>query len=167
MPKLEAVAAKGERVRKVSRHDFTVDKQDAMARALALVVTPGRSEAVVKLTNTGAHHALPTGRPEQRLKLELIWSDESGKPVGEEVRLFARQLVDAEGAPAPSFRAVRESDDRRLRHGETWQEGFSRPGSARSVKVRVLYESFDPAFSDLLGTPDSLVLLERTEALSP
>jgi len=73
MPPLRAVAAKGEQIRTVSRHDFHPDKASALAEAFSLrwSVLPDVRAAQIELVNDGAGHHLPTGRPERRLVLEV------------------------------------------------------------------------------------------------
>src|SRR5206468_1417567 len=73
MPRFDAVAAKGERERTVAHHDFHAD----LTRAVSLKLGAERGELKVELNNTGADHALPTGRPERRLKLEVSFFDKA------------------------------------------------------------------------------------------
>lgn len=167
MPPMRAVAAKGEQVRSVSRHDFHPDKRAALEKALSLrfAVDSGRKQAKVSLTNDGAGHHLPTGRPERRLVLELEWRDAADAPLTVERREYGRRLVDAEGALAPSFLAVKEAEDVRLVSGAAREETFSIPSKARSAQVRLRYERFDAQLASVFGRSEPLLILERREAL--
>ncbi len=171
MPSLRAHAAKGEKLRSVSRHDFHPDKAQALRGALTLrreASAPG--ELALSLVNDGAAHHLPTGRPERRLLWTVAFEDGEGRKVGAaSSRSFGRVLVDATGAPSVSFRAVREERDERLARGEarTWQ--LQVPDGARTAKVQVLYQRFDEALASAFGAAQTgpLLILERREALSP
>lgn len=165
MPGLRDRAARGEKIRSVSRHGFSSDKAKALAEALKLSVQVSHGEAQVGLTNAVADHDLPTGRPERRLKVSLDWMGKDGKPVAHQEHFFGRMLVDADGAPSPSFLAVREAQDDRLHPGETWHHTFPRVEGARSLSVRLEYFRFDPALSAFFGPVAPVKVAEREEAL--
>lgn len=165
MPGFQAEAAKGERVRPVSHHDFSPDKAKALAGALELTVKVSRGQTAIALENVGAHHALPTGRPERRLRLELTWIDANGHALSQQEHQFGRTLVDGSGALSPSFAAVRQQADDRLQAGATWRGTFAPVSGARKVAVRLYYDPFDRALAAYFGNTESTLVVERTEAL--
>jgi hypothetical protein len=164
MPSFTAIAAKGEGTRAVARHDFKGDRKAALASAIGLVLTTGPREVTVSLTNTGASHALPTGRPERRLRLEVEWSGKAG-PIATEVRSYGRQLAGADGGLAPSFLATGQRADERLVRGQTRRELFAVPTGASRVMVRLWYEPFDRQLQRFFGTSEPQLIVERAEAL--
>jgi hypothetical protein len=165
MPSFKAVAAKGEKLRSVSRHDFSQDRPRALAEAIELELHVSAAEAKLELTNTGAAHALPTGRPERRLRLELEWQGRSGLRLASEERLYGRVLVGADGLPAPSFLAQAQGSDVRLFRGKALRELFPRPKAAAWVSIRLWYEPFDSRLAKYFEASTPVLILERREAL--
>jgi hypothetical protein len=165
MTAFTAIAAKGEKQRVVARHDFKGDRKRALAEAIALQVSVGKTEAIVALTNTGASHALPTGRPERRLRLEVEWVGKAGNPLGTEERLFGRVLADGDGGLAPSFHATQQLSDDRLVRGQARREQFALPPGASKLMLRLWYEPFDRKLQPFFGPSESLLIVERVEAL--
>jgi hypothetical protein len=163
MPTFTAVAAKGEKERTVGHHDFHGDLERAIA--MKLVTAPG--ELKVELINTGADHALPTGRPERRLLLALEWLDKDGRVLDSPEQRFGRFLVDASSAPAASFTAQRELADTRLFPKRPRVAAFRAPRGAVKVHAGLWYEAFDPQLAALFGVTsvEKKLVVERTEAL--
>lgn len=143
LPAFKAIAAKGEKERRVAHHDFGADSPGRLAAAVALKVEAAKGAASVELSNTGAHHALPSGRPEQALRLEVRFLDKAGAELPEpQQRRLARELLDDKGAPATGFTAVREGRDGRLFPGRPFKERFAAPTNSTRVQVRLWYEPF-------------------------
>jgi len=163
MPTFTAVAAKGEKERTVAHHDFHAD----LGRAVEMKLATAPSELKVELLNTGADHALPTGRPERRLLLSLDWLDKGGAVLGSPEQRFGRFLVDASFAPAASFTAQREVADTRLFPHKPLVASFRAPKGAVKAHVQLWYEAFDPGLAPLFGSsvPEKKLVVERTEAL--
>ena len=158
LPAFKAIAAKGEKERRVAHHDFGADSPARLAGALLLKVEATKATASVELSNTGAHHALPSGRPEQALRLEVRFLDRAGAELPEpSKRRLGRELLDDKGAPATGFTAVREGRDGRLFPGRPFKERFPAPTNATRVQVRLWYEPF--------GEGEPQLVMETSKAL--
>ena len=155
MPTFKAIAAKGEKERKVAHHDFGADSGDRLQAAVTLRLAAQKGAVLVELSNTGAQHALPTGRPEQALKVELTFLDKGGAPLETVTRRLARALVDAQGRPADGFTAAREEQDTRLVPGRPFSERLPAPPNTARARARLWYEPF------ATGEP---TLVKETEA---
>ncbi len=162
MPGFKAIAAKGEKERPVSHHDF-----GPRADAVTMKVIAAKGALDVELLNSGADHALPTGRPERRLLLEVAWLDAKGEKLSAEQRRFGRVLVDAAGKAAPSFLAVKEASDNRLLPKKPAKESFKPVAGAVKAWVRLWWEPFDPALAVSFDATSSAprLMSERREAL--
>ncbi|MFT3843157.1 MAG: multiheme c-type cytochrome [Myxococcaceae bacterium] len=168
MPGFSAIAAKGEKVRPVAHHDFGGAQGKAPALAAALQVETKHSPMglTVTLSNHGVPHALPTGRPERRLRLEVHWKGAGDEALGDLDRGFGRMLVDADGKPAPSFLAAKVQSDFRLFDGKPVMQRFQAPPKAAAAVVQVFYEPFDPELSAWFPKAERVLVLERREALT-
>lgn len=166
MPNLRAAAAKGEATRSVSRHDFGADKSKVLSAAIDLSLDSskanGGSQAVIRIENTGAGHALPTDLPERRLRLVITASDGQAEEVHRTERAFGRLLLDAKGTIAPFFRAVREGADTRLQPGVAQTVTVPLPPRAAQVTAQLFYERFDPRLQDVYGQMTPELVMERS-----
>jgi hypothetical protein len=155
MPKAQAEAAKGERVRQVAHHGFGGEKAAALEAAVRLdlrvVRTPAGPVGRAQLHHQGGGHPLPTGLPERRLLLVLEAAGAGGQVLARQERRYGRRLVDAQGNPAPFFQAVREEGDERLVPGEPRVEELALPRGTQRVSATLLYERFDPALAEVYG----------------
>lgn len=168
MPGFSAIAAKGEKVRPVSHHDFggAQGKAQSLAAAVQLELKRDKGGLVVSVASHGAAHALPTGRPERRLRLEVHWKGPNDEALGDDEKLFGRRLVDASAKLAPSFLAVREDADTRLVEGKPQEQRFTAPKKAAAALVQLFYEPFDPELSAWFPKAERVLVLERREALT-
>jgi hypothetical protein len=116
------------------------DELTKTALAAELSADSSGDELVVrlKLSNKGAGHALPAGLPSRQLLIEVTALAQDGSPLASTSETLARQLVDAQGAPAPFFAAHHLASDTRLQAGERRKFEFSlvAPGAKR-VRVRI------------------------------
>lgn len=128
MPAFKAIAAKGEKERSVAHHDFGALTKGGLAAAVKLKVEPARGAVTVELSNTGAHHALPTGRPENALRLDVELYDAAGKSLETASRRLERSMANG--------------TDSRLKPGRAFKEAFKAPANAARAAVRLWYEPF-------------------------
>jgi hypothetical protein len=101
---------------------------------------------VVKLTNRGAGHYVPTGSPLRQLILELTADAYSGRHFSEQ-RIYRRTVADRSGSVLNRedlvfVKGARLVTDTRLAPGETKTETFSFPiprGTQTRVRARLYY----------------------------
>jgi hypothetical protein len=125
MPAGRAALAVGSPVRDgVPHHGMLGVASDLRRRALALEVASRDDAAAdrlvvdVTLTNAGAGHHVPAGLPERRLAVRVAVGGEL------QTRELGRVLVDAAGAEAPFWRAVRVASDTRIAPRAAWRGRF-------------------------------------------
>jgi hypothetical protein len=84
---------------------------------------------IVKLTNAGAGHYVPTGSPLRQLILKVRFEPYGGAPAVTQERVFARTVVDQKGAavqmePAAFLKGAKVVKDTRIAPRETRTETF-------------------------------------------
>ncbi len=150
-------------------HAFPGASPELLRRAATVTVAAG-PETVVKISNTGAGHAIPTGPVLRQVVLEVRFLDRTGAQVGDvSTRVLARVLGDDDGhAPVPPWRATRVVRDTRLSPGETRAFSFPTPAGAASSVARLVYRRAPPAIAQRLGVADLPLLrpyeMARAEA---
>ena len=142
MPTEKALIATGSPMRTgVPHHGLFGKAGELRQRAVQLEVSSkldaGGTSIEVKLTNTGAGHAIPAGIPERKIIVRVKALDARGAEVGHDERSLGRVVVDAAGAEVPFWKAVKVGSDTRIAPGATWQDHFSLPEAA-SVEVAVV-----------------------------
>ncbi len=106
---------------------------DQLNKAIRATLDAGRKgdkfEVVVKLTNSGAGHFVPTGSPLRKLILEVRAEPYGGQSFHDQ-RLYMRRVADQKGAPVERehfafLRGAKVLEDTRLAPKETRTETFS------------------------------------------
>ena len=117
---------------------------DQLNRAIHTSLTAERKgdklEVILKLTNVGAGHFVPTGSPLRKLILE-VRAEPYGGQVYQEQRVYMRRVADQKGSPAEHehfafLKSAKVLEDTRLAPKETRTEKFSFP-IPRGKQVRV------------------------------
>jgi hypothetical protein len=108
-------------------------------------------KVVVKLTNAGAGHYVPTGSPMRKLILEVRLDPFGEGPAFHEERVYARKITDQKGAMLQrehlSFlKGAKVAEDTRLAPKETRTETFSfeLPAGKRARVEASLYYFYSP-----------------------
>jgi hypothetical protein len=105
-----------------------------------------------RITNTGAGHPLPAGLPGRRIVVRATTLGDGGREIARQERTYARVLVDAAGAEAPFYAAVRVQDDSRLPPEQPRAEHFSFSSRGiEEVRIEVLEHALSPAIAERLG----------------
>jgi hypothetical protein len=142
----------------------------AVRASLVLQRTADRVHVDVSIENARAGHSIPTGLPERRIRVDAVTTDEHGAVAAKAEAAYGIHLVDAEGRPAPFFKAARQIRDDRLRPKETRVEHFTlaAPREGRLV-VRIVWNALDPDIARSLGieSPASDVLAEASIPIGP
>ena len=128
----------------VPHHGLLGDTGELRKRALAATATvhakDGHVEIDVVVRNKGAGHRVPTGSPGRRIVVRATAGD--GGPVAEYA--FGRFLVDADGHPAPWFRATRVDHDNRIPpKGSATAHLTLEAGSAHVVELVIEWQAMD------------------------
>jgi nitrate/TMAO reductase-like tetraheme cytochrome c subunit len=110
------------------------------------VIEPGRkAKAVVKVTNVGAGHYLPTGLTDVRqMWLEVKALDASGKEIAGTRHEYGTVFKDAKGNyPAQIWDAVAIQSDDRIppRESSTDEVAFTMPDGAVTIQAALYYRS--------------------------
>jgi hypothetical protein len=164
MPAGRAALAVGSPVRAgVPDHGMLGAASDLRRRALALEVSSHDDAAAdrfvvdVTLTNATAGHHVPAGLPERRIAVRAT--------VGEEIqtRELGRVLVDAAGAEAPFWRAVRVASDTRIAPRAAWRARFEFHARG-AVAVEVVERSLSDGVARELGVEVEEHALVRARA---
>ncbi len=141
---------------------------DQLGFGLGIETEAATDELVLRLSNAAAGHLLPTGDPERFILVEVDFSDDAGRRVGETYRERIGQIW--EWWPEP-----RKLADNRLAPLEVREVRIPRPMAAESWALvatsrRISAEALE--FHDLAGYPASRVTHQRrgdfpTRAPSP
>jgi Cytochrome c554 and c-prime len=144
------------RVKKVASHEINLHEMpgshsiEQLNKALRTQLTATHDgnhlRVIVKLTNRGAGHSVPTGSPLRKLILEVRANPYSGSAFRQE-RVFQRTVVDQKGKvlnlePLAFVKAARVLSDTRLAANETRTEIFDFPvpqGVLTQVEVNLYY----------------------------
>src|SRR5690606_34464745 len=102
---------------------FMAEAGDLRRKALSLDVRASAQaeddlKVSVRLKNR-AGHGLPSGFPGRQVVVTVRAEDAAGATQAQAQRVFARKLVDAQGAEVPFHRAVNVAEDSRLASRET------------------------------------------------
>lgn len=167
MAAFDAPAAKGEKTRSVTRHDFGVDRSAALGASISVAFErPAGKPAQVTLLNHAAGHALPTDFPDRRLHLTVTF-EKDGQPLRSEERWYGRTLVNDAGETVPFFLATRELKDTRLLPDVPRTESFPVAQGSASARVTLEYVRFDPALIPTYGAlPAPAVLFDKSFPLA-
>jgi hypothetical protein len=164
MPVGRAALAIGSPVRAgVPDHGMLGAASDLRRRALALEVSSHDDAAVdrfvvdVTLTNATAGHHVPAGLPERRIAVRVTVGDEV------QTRELGRVLVDAAGAEAPFWRAVRVASDTRIAPRAAWRARFEFHARG-AVAVDVVERSLSDGVARELGVEVEEHALTRVRA---
>jgi hypothetical protein len=139
-----------------SDHGLFGPNDDLRSRAirLALDVRPVGSalEVELEVRNAGAGHSLPGGLPGRRIVVRTATFGQDGEELSRDERIYAKILVDADGAEVPFYAADRVQSDTRLAADERRQERFSFPGDGvAEVRVEVTAAALSGAVAEALG----------------
>lgn len=148
-------------------HDFPGAAPALLARAATLAIETRGQEVIVTVKNVGAGHGLPTGSALRQIRLDVVFTDKTGRRVGDnstdKAALFARLLQDKEGrTPAPPWRAVGVARDTRLARGELRRLTYPVPAGAAAVEATLTYRRAPVAVAERLNL-DSHKLLQPIE----
>lgn len=172
----------------LASHTFLPGGRVSMLQgALRLAVRVDRAEQRLALdvcvTAENVGHRLPTGFIDRHLVLTVEPLTAAGAAVdvvsgpklpaaagaelvGRPGRLFAKLLRDADGRPAPFWRAGLTLDDTRLTPDRPETFHFVLPDKAASVRVRLLYRRFWPDVAQSKNWPsDEIVIVDETHSL--
>ena len=112
-----------------------------------------RLRVIVKLSNRGAGHSVPTGSPLRKLILEVRASPYSGQALRQE-RVYQRKIADSQGKtvelePVAFVKGARVLSDTRLKANETRTEtfDFSVPAGVLTQVEANLYYFYSPMAS--------------------
>lgn len=116
-----------------------------------------------------AGHALPSGFVDRRLIVRAEFFAQNGVKLATSDHVFGIKLVDANGQPAPFFRAARVAEDHRMIPGRLYVESFpipATPGGAvpsgaaapTRVTVSLLAAPTAPELSAVYGEPELTVI---------
>ncbi len=146
-------------------HAFPGAVPSLLADAATLSVSAG-TETTVRVSNTGAGHALPTGPVLRQIVLEVRFLDGDGATVAEAPdRTFARVLADDAGnAPVPPWRATRVARDTRLGPGEVRTFTYPTPAGAAVAAARLVYHRAPPPVARRLNVADLPFMAPREMA---
>jgi hypothetical protein len=166
MPDERARVATGGELRDgVSNHAFA--SEDGVVVDAALRREPD-ALVVAAVLRAAAPHALPAGLPGRQLVLAADLVDGTGASLAAAESVFARVLVDADGAEAPFFAAARQAADTRLRAGEARSVELRLPAAATAaaVELRLLDRPLSPALARMLdvAAPPRVLTTRRLEA---
>lgn len=119
MPGTRAEVAEGAGERDgVSNHGLLGATGDLRRRALRGKATvraqDGALRVEVELRNMLAGHYVPTGLPEKRVIVRAVAKGAEGATVASAEHRIGRVLVDAQGRPAPFYKAVKVASDDRI-----------------------------------------------------
>jgi hypothetical protein len=136
----------------------------ALGKQLRLDVSVDRHDGMLTVEMAhSAGHPLPSGYVDRRLIVRATYYDPAGAVLSFEDRAFGIFLAGKDGRPAPFFRAVRVTEDRRLLPGRTYALTFKIPEAGKGpapgrVIVSLLAARTAPELSAVYGEPDLLVL---------
>jgi hypothetical protein len=155
MPVYRAEVAVGAGVRPdVPQHTFMPEDLRASAASLQARMEGGCGAArlIVRVTNQGAGHAIPTGHPSRQLVLSVELRGTDGALAQREERTFGRRLVNAAGQEVPWFEAVRVAQDSRVHADEQRSEVFAvdAPCSGE-VRLTLAERPLSPELAKRLG----------------
>jgi len=129
------------RVKRASQDEINLHQMpgsrsvDQLNKAIRATLTAERKgdklEVIVKVTNSGAGHFVPTGSPLRQLILE-VRAEPYGAPSSREQRVYMRRVADQKGAPVERehfafLRGAKVLEDTRLAPKETRSEKFVFP----------------------------------------
>jgi len=174
----------------LANHRFFAGSQlDMLRRAVHVYVTfdgaKGHQRLSVEVHADDVGHRVPTGFADRHLVLIVEPLDGSGNRLassdrptvpqqagysiaGLPGRLYGRILKDDAGDwPVPFWRAdEEETEDTRLKPGETDRVQFTLPVQARRVRVRLVHRRSWPEVATVKGWPDNeMVILDQTHEI--
>ncbi|MCX7701921.1 MAG: cytochrome c family protein [Gemmataceae bacterium] len=150
--------------RSIANHRFFDGSQlEMLRRSLNFDVQIRGGTVLVNLEARDVGHHVPTGSPDRHLILIVTWHDSENRMLGEEHRIMAKRLRDAEGrSPVPFWQAVEiESDTRLLPHQpRQWQVAIPQ-GQAATVTVELIYRRNWPGASHKRDEKDGAWVVHR------
>jgi hypothetical protein len=173
MPWSVAPVAAGAATRvNASHHGFWGEGGELRKRSLAVKAAVDASGDRLKVRlvvkNAGAGHYVPTGVPDHRVVLEAALLDATGTELERAERTYGKVLVDANGAPAPFFRASKQTSDTRIAPEEERNETleFATAKGGATVKIRIIWQDIATDIARTLEyEPTREVMYEESLAL--
>lgn len=128
---------------------------DQLNKAIQSQISTSRQgdkvQVVVKLTNAGAGHYVPTGSPMRKLILDVRFEPFGEGPASRVERIYARTIQDAKGATLPRedqafLKGAKVVEDTRIAPKETRTEtfAFDLPAGRRARVEANLYYYYSP-----------------------
>lgn len=140
-------------------HGFAGTTQAMLAQAAKLAVERTGERLLVTVSNVGAGHGLPTGSALRQIRLDVVFSDVQGRPVGDNAAdasaTLARFLKDADGkAPVAPWKAVGAARDTRLPRGGMRRFEYPIPEGAAFVQATLTFHRAPPAVATAMDVAD-------------
>jgi len=135
-------------------------RQRALRGKATVRADGGKLRVEAEIKNVLAGHAVPTGLPEKRLIVRAVAKDAGGATVASAEHPFGRMLVDAQGRPAPFYKATKvASDDRIPAKGSRKVSLELAHPEGGALELEVVWRALDAEIARAVGITDVEELL--------